>query len=221
MFSSTFSESDLSLYNDLHYENDLFHRIEQSSSKSGSALNDSKGLESQKAMYESTIRSLQERLQSIQQSTEMEDLKRIIEEKDKVIQDFRNQIEALELKLIEKENVARIDKLEDLIKENAELKQKLSKANNDIKLMSKLQSIPTDNESISSVLKQKDEELENANKQLNSFQKEIERLQKENKDLQKTVQQKEQLRHETALNCAHSEKKLYTLSKEYEKLKVR
>ena len=65
-------------------------------------------------------------------------------------------------------------------------------------------------------LKEKIELLENG-----IFEKEIIlNLKKEKNELEKSGKLKEKLRHETALNCAHAEKKLNTMTKNFEKSKI-
>eukprot|EP01080_Neovahlkampfia_damariscottae_P005006 gene5006-8604_t len=66
-------------------------------------------------------------------------------------------------------------------------------------------------------LRDKIEQLEKEKLSTFNENETISQLLKEKEDLKSTVKVKEKLRHETALNCAHSEKKLFSMTKDFQK----
>jgi hypothetical protein len=189
LFKNSFKEQDLKIYDQIEEENDHFHQLGSNFIQNTNPSDNNHSL-----MFK-----------------EMEQLQLIINEQRQLLEQYitengmlQNQIQNQISKTTEMKNqiheqksmydstvnelVDSAHEIETLTKENEELKRKL-------KELEKNQVSPVshnENETISKLLK-------------------------ENEELKNTVKLKEKLRHETALNCAHSEKKLYTMTKDYQK----
>jgi hypothetical protein len=143
---------------------------------------------------------------------EMEQLQRVINEQRQLLEQFSAENAMLQNQI--QNQINKSNEMKNQINEKKSMYD--STVNELVESTHEIESLSKENEELKMKLKELEKNQLSPNVSLNENEI-ISKLLKENEELKNTVKLKEKLRHETALNCAHSEKKLYTMTKDFQK----
>lgn len=175
-------------------------------------------LDQEKKLYEKKIQEMNQELNEsfnlkiqsvhkqfeIEKEKEFENLKNGLNEKDKILEEYIKKVQFLEKEL--KEEKEKLKQKDEMLVHQKEIYK--NTVNELLENMHELEILSLENSDLKKKFNLKVPE-----------NVEIDKLYQENQELNEKLAQKEKLRHDAVLNSAHTEKKLFSLSKDFQKVK--